>query len=133
MISLDTNVIVRHLVSDIPSQAQGARALLRTLSPERPGFICREVVLETVWVLQRTYGYSRDQIATAIEELSESAEIVIETNDDVMDALSVYRRGGVDFGDLLILAAARRAHALPLYTFDRRLSRIEGAERVPEK
>ncbi len=85
-------------------------------------------MLETVWVLQRTYGYSRDQVATAVEELSESLEIVIETNDDVMAALSIYRHGGADFGDLLILAAAHRTRALPLYTFDRRLSRIQGAE-----
>ena len=38
-----------------------------------------------------------------------------------------YSQGGPDFADLMILAAAERVGATPLYTFDRRFARIEGA------
>ncbi|MDE2906398.1 MAG: PIN domain-containing protein, partial [Acidobacteriota bacterium] len=54
MIALDTNVLVRYLVDDDPEQAETARALLASVTPTRPGFVCREVMVELVWVLRRT-------------------------------------------------------------------------------
>ncbi|MXX54385.1 MAG: type II toxin-antitoxin system VapC family toxin, partial [Gemmatimonadetes bacterium] len=64
MIALDTNVLVRYLVRDDEQQAESARALLESLTQERPGYACREVVVELVWVLERAYGVSRERIAT---------------------------------------------------------------------
>ena len=46
VIALDTHVIVRFLVGDDPAQARIARDVMSELSEDRPGFICREVVLE---------------------------------------------------------------------------------------
>ena len=48
MIALDTNVLVRFLVGDDAEQAEAARALLEGMTPERPGFISREVAIEVV-------------------------------------------------------------------------------------
>ena len=64
MIALDTNVLVRYLVRDELRQAEAARGLLESLTSERPGYACREVVVELVWVLERAYGFPRDRIAT---------------------------------------------------------------------
>ena len=55
MIALDTNVLVRYLVADDARQAKAARLLLEGLTTEHPGFICREVIVELVWV----YGGSK--------------------------------------------------------------------------
>ena len=68
MIALDTNVLVRYLVRDDARQAEAARKLLEALTTERPGLVCREVTVELVWVLERAYRFSRDQIATVLEE-----------------------------------------------------------------
>lgn len=59
MIALDTNVLVRYLVDDDAEQARAARKLLEGLAAERPAFICREVMIELVWVLQRAYRLPR--------------------------------------------------------------------------
>ena len=69
MIALDTNVLVRYLVRDDTEQAEAACSLLESLTADRPGYICREVTVELAWVLERAYGYTRDQIATVLEEL----------------------------------------------------------------
>ncbi len=37
-----------------------------------------------------------------------------------------YRAGGAGFSDLMILAAAERSEAHPLYTFDQKVARLEG-------
>ncbi len=132
MIALDTNVLVRYLVADDAKQAEAARVLLAGLTAEQCGFVCREVTVELVWVLERAYRFSRDRIATVLEELVATEELELEAVDDVARAAPSYRRGGADFSDLMIAAAARRAGAHPLYTFDRRAAELEGAELVEE-
>ena len=126
MIALDTNVLARYLTRDDAEQAEAARSLLESLTPDQPGYLCREVIVELVWVLERAYGYFRDQIATILEELVATEDLVIEAADDVARAAFRYRAGGAGFSDLMILAAAERAGAHPLYTFDQKAARLEG-------
>ncbi len=45
-------------------------------------------------------------------------------------ALAAYENGAADFSDFFILESARRGGALPLHTFDERLSRVDGAKLV---
>ena len=127
MIALDTNVLVRYLVDDDAEQAKAARALLEGLTSERPGFVCREVAIEVVWVLERAYRFRPAQIADVLVELIATDSIVVEAADDVARAAFSYRQGGVGFSDLMILSAAERVGAAPLHTFDRRLARMDGA------
>ena len=130
MIAVDTNVLIRYLVRDDAEQAEAARMLLEGISSERPGYICREVAIEVVWVLERAYRFTREQIADVIVELAATEGIAIEEVEDVTRAATRYRQTGADFSDLMILAAAQRVSAAPLYTFDRRLAREEGASLV---
>ena len=127
MTAVDTNVIVRYLVADDPGQSEAARSLLEQFTPVNPGFICREVVIEAAWVLERSYRFPRARIAEALMDLTASDSLVVENADDVAAAAHRYRQGGVGFSDMMILAASARAGAAPLYTFDRRLARMQGA------
>ncbi len=130
MIALDTNVLIRYLTRDNPEQAEAVRALLQGLTTNGPGFICREVVIEVVWVLERSYRFRRERIANIVVELMATDTLVIEDDNDVAQAAAAYREGSADFSDLMILAAANRVGAQPLYTFDRRFARLDGTELV---
>lgn len=132
MIALDTNVLVRYLINDDARQAAAARALLSELTVERPGFVCREVVVELVWVLQRTYGFSRGRIAGVLEDLLASRELLFETGNDVARAVFAFRKGGAELSDLMIAAATRRGGAYPLYTFDRQAAQLDGVVLLTE-
>ncbi len=133
MNAVDTNVIVRYLVGDDPDQAEAARALLDRFTPEVPAFIGREVVMEVAWVLERSYRFPRSRVAQALMDLTASDTLVVESSDHVAAAAHLYRRGAVGFSDLMVLSAAERAGALPLYTFDRRLARMQGAALVSDR
>ena len=133
MIALDTNVLVRYLVNDDEKQAEAARLLLQGLTAERPGFVCREVTVELVWVLQRAYGFSRDRIATVLEDLVATEGLEVEAAEDVARAALRYRQGGAGFSDLMIVAAAERAGAGTLYTLDRKVAQLEGVTLLEER
>ena len=128
MIAVDTNVLVRYLVRDDQEQAELARALLQSATAENPAFAGREVVVELVWVLERAYGYSRDRIAAILEELVATEGLVVEAAQDVAQAAVRYRSEAAGFSDLMVLAAAKRTGALPLYTFDRKAARLDAVE-----
>ena len=127
MIGIDTNVLIRFLINDDPAQGRIARELFARLNPDDPGFLSREVLLETVWVLERAYRFDRATICRAIEGLLESREIVIDAADDIGLALSRYARGGAGFADQLIIAISQRAGCNTVYTFDRQAAQEPGA------
>lgn len=130
METIDANVILRYLVGDDPAQGEAARALMDGLTPDNPGFICREVVLEVAWALERSYRFTRARIVEALMGLTASDSLVVENSDDVAAAAHRYRQGGAGFSDLMILSAAEREGATPLHTFDRRLARMKGVALV---
>ena len=127
MIALDTNIVMRLLVRDDLSQAEAAERLISGFTPENRGFICREVMMELIWVLERVYEHSKTDIGETVLELISSADLEIENHEAVTRCLYRYMRGGADFAGLMILAAADHRRATPLHTFDRKLARLEGA------
>lgn len=126
MTGLDTNVVVRFLAGDHPAQSAAARALFAALTPEAPGFIARETMVEIHWVLSRAYGLDRAAVCDALEGLALSRELAVEAADDVLAAVAAARAGAGDFADLMIAAAGRRAGCVRTLTFDRRAARAEG-------
>ncbi len=127
MIALDTNVVVRFLVQDDEKQSKAAMSFMNSLTPHAPGYICREVIIEVVWVLERAYHLSRKQIVPVIEGLISSKELVVEGDDRVGIALSHYLNGGSGFSDRMILLAAEGAQCSELVTFDKALAKATGA------
>ncbi|MEV8468354.1 PIN domain-containing protein [Fluviibacterium sp. DFM31] len=122
MIGLDTNVLVRFLTRDDPAQWAVAEHLMSGLSATHQGFVCREVVVELVWVLERAYGLKRAAIAQVLIGLLEAPELRVEAADRVGLAVSRYARGGAGFADQMIRLAAE-AEGGRLVTFDQRLAR----------
>ena len=128
MIGLDTNVLVRFLVQDDPGQGAQASALVASFSEAAPGFISREVIVETVWVLERAYNLPRAQIATTMEGLLEARELIIETSERVAVALDRYRKGGAGFSDQMIALAGGHAGCSVTMTFDRKAAAGPGMQ-----
>jgi len=128
VIALDTNILVRFLTRDDPGQSAAASEVIGGLTAEAPGFVCREVLIELVWVLERAYKYSRADITRAVEGLLSASEVVIEVSGDVGAILQLYETRGFGFSDLMIRQAARRSGADVLVTFDKQAARLDGVD-----
>ena len=133
MIGLDTNVLVRYLVRDDLEQARAADALFSNLSESNPGFLCREVLVELVWVLERAYDLPRGDIAQALDGLLESRELVIEAADRAAVAVDRYRKGGAGFADQMIALAGQGAGCRETVSFDRKAAGLPGMHLVTVK
>lgn len=128
MIAIDTNVLVRALVddSDAIEQCRKARDLILQHGDV---WVCRIVLIETVWVLERAYDFTKEQIIFVLEKLIQHQHIHLEDTDNVNNALTLFSASNAGFADCLILNDAQRNH-LELFTFDKKLSRLHGAKRA---
>lgn len=126
MTGLDTNVLVRYLTQDDPEQAALAVQSISALTEEAPGWIAREVMVETVWVLERAYRLSSGDIADAIDGLLAARELVVEEADRVGLAAQRWRDGGAGFADQMIALAGQGAGCVETLTFDAKAAKIAG-------
>jgi len=124
----DTNVIVRLIVQDDARQVALAR------SHATAGlWISHVVLVEVIWVLEGTYGLDRRALVTTLDLLLDQSELTVQDPDVVRAAVAQFRqRRGVDFADCLILEIARKAGQIPVFTFDRGLAKLDGAELISE-
>lgn len=124
MVGVDTNILVRYIVRDVSEQVEAADKLLESFTVDAQGYVPREVVIEVIWVLSRSYGFNRTEIANVILDSVDTESLVVESADDIVHAAVAYARGDGDFADLMILVAVRRAGCETLYTFDRKFARL---------
>ena len=126
MRAVDTNILVRLITRDDQKQLAIAEAYIT-----KGAWVSTVVLAETAWVLGAVYELAHDEIATVVEMLLSHEHLSLQDAEVVSVALERYREiPTLGFTDCLVLEIARKAGHIPLGTFDKRLSRIEGAERL---
>lgn len=126
MIGLDTNVIVRYIMQDEPTQAALATRAIESLGVNEPGFVSVVTIVELGWVLAACYDLDRAQVADAIEALLRVRELVVDRADSVVRAVGEFRRSRADLADCLISQFALDVGCLHTLTFDRDAARSGG-------
>jgi len=127
VIGLDTNVIVRYLTQDDPTQsATATRIFEHVLSERDPGFVSIVAMVETVGVLERAYGFGAKAIASAVEVLLAIDVLSIQFEQQVFAAMLELKSNRGSFADALIGELGAEAGCSRTVTFDRRATRIPG-------
>jgi predicted nucleic-acid-binding protein len=126
MRAVDTNIVLRIITRDDEMQAMTADAFV-----QKGVWVSLLVLAEAAWVLYTLYDLEHEEIASVIDMLLKHETITLQDADVVANALDHYRRKPkLGFSDCLVLEIAKKAGHLPLGTFDRDLSKIEGTERL---
>src|SRR5262245_33389659 len=108
MIAVDTNILVRMLVSDDAAQTRKVRAFFERLErTSTQAYVSNIVVCEMAWVLESCYGFDRHEISLALDDVCSARQLEFQNRDVVIRALSAYRQGKGDLADYLIREDAR--------------------------
>jgi predicted nucleic-acid-binding protein len=126
MRAVDTNLLVRLIARDDQRQVKVAEEFV-----SKGAWVSLLVLAETTWVLDSVYDRSAADIATTIEMLLNHVSLSVQDSDVAEAALQRFRgKPALGFSDCLVLEVARKAGHLPLGTFDRRLGRIDGSQKL---
>lgn len=125
MISIDTNVLARYFLRDVPSQIDPTERLLAELTPDRPGFVTMTAVSELYFVLRRNAGLDKTTCLDVFDELVRMPQLEFDDGETVVEAIGL-ARDGADFGDALIHGTGQLYAVSETVTFDRDAARLLG-------
>lgn len=124
---IDTNVLVRHLTGEPPTQARRATALL---SGSRELILADLVLAEVIYVLESFYERPRAEIAGMARALLAHDSISVVVHDLLLRALELYEEARLDFAEAYLAALAELSGVDHVVSFDRQLDRVASVERV---
>lgn len=132
MKGLDTNVLLRYIVEDDPSQTKQAAKIIEEAERRQEAlFISLPVLCEFVWVLERNYRQSRAAIGNVLESILDTDLFVIQMELCARESLHEFRAGKAGFADFIIGAIAKDAGCDWVYTFDGGLKATQAFKVLP--
>ena len=103
MIAIDTNILVRYITQDDLQQAEAAENLLAIYNNNPQSIFINNIVLcEFIWVLEKGYKYTQQQISSTIRIILSTEEFAFEYHNVLWLALEEYELKNTDFSDSLI-------------------------------
>jgi predicted nucleic-acid-binding protein len=127
MLGIDTNVVIRLVISDDAEQTRRARKLVdQSLSRDEPVLVSLMVLLESEWVLRSRYGFNSESLLSIFRALLEARELSFEDEPALEEALFRWKDNACGFSDCLITAHNRQMECRATATFDREAGRLPG-------
>ena len=124
MRALDTNVIVRHLVYDDAKQGERATQILEAAeSANDPLLVTDLVVLELIWVLRKSYAFTRGELLEALALLATMPALRFESHEMITSLLARGYSSNAHLDDLLIGLRAAACGCDATVTFEKGLPR----------
>lgn len=122
-ITVDTNVLLRAALEDNPGQR---RAAVETLEKAELAAVSLQSLCEFAWVLERSYGVARADIAASVRSVLDMRNIAV--NRPAVEAgLSVLEAGG-DFADGVIAYDGRWLGGETFVSFDKKAMKLLTAQ-----
>lgn len=123
MKAVDANILLRLLMADDPKQETLARELLAV----EPLFVPLTVAVESEWVLRSYYRKTPQEIASALDQLTDLEGLTFEEVSGVRWA-SKRLAEKADFADMIHIVASAAQGASAFVTFDLGIARAAGPE-----
>lgn len=129
---LDTSVLIRHLLQDIPDHSDRTTELIRSVERgEREVRLSDFVVAELIHVLHKRYGAPRGDVRDSVLPILELAGVVLPGKRVYAEAFELWiRERSLSFVDCYQLCLARHLGSPGVITFDRTMNRLPGVERI---
>lgn len=130
--TIDTNILLRHLLQDHTDQSPRASALFLAVRRGEEHIFCpATVIFEAIHILHGRARIPRPDIAWALKNLIGLPNFVMHDEEVIMSTLDFWaKQSPLDFADCYHLALTKALGMTEIYTFDKKMDRYPGVERV---
>lgn len=120
--SIDTNIVLRCILGDVPEQRLLAVDLLK--SSNSLHYLSSQALLECVYVLEMVEEMTRQEVVDCLNFfLARFCDHIVYNRDLTAIAFPLYlAHPKLSWADCALAAEAELSHHEPLYTFDRKLA-----------
>jgi predicted nucleic acid-binding protein len=131
-IALDTNVICRHALDDHDQHSPRAKALFERVAQGEAHVFCPSTaIFEAIYVLNGRNESPRADVATYFATILEYPGFHPEHPESIGAAFELWTGNPVlDFADCYHLALTKELGMTQIYTFDKKMDRFPGVERI---
>jgi predicted nucleic acid-binding protein len=132
---VDTAILVRHITGDIEPLAARARSLFQAIeSGQITAEATESVLLETVHVLENSYGADRDVIVESVSAILGLTGFLVPRKSRLLEALELWRQvHRISFPDAYHLIVANNSAHKRIASFDKALDRaLPGVTRIEQ-
>lgn len=120
---IDTNIILRFLIGDVPTQLEKAKKLFKRVEDKEViGLMSILVINELLWILEHFYNKERKEFIPQILKLLSLKDIkILEIKkSDLIIILENMEETNLDFTDLYLLHLGKKA-GQQIFSFDKKL------------
>ncbi len=129
----DTNMFIRFFTSNPEEQSEIVnRFFIKVSLREVELLVCDLVISEIVYVLERVYKVSRNEIYEKVHSILNMENIIIENRPVIVNALSYYKDKNINFNDAYIASHAIKNNINKVFTFDNDFKKIAGIKIINE-
>jgi predicted nucleic-acid-binding protein len=125
---IDTNLFLRYLTNDVPTQADAVEALLQRAAKGKVHLVTTSMVIaEIVWTLESFYELDKKEIQSMVLGILNTTGLDVIDSDLILQAIVPYADKNVDFIDAFNVAWMVKNDVDKVYTFDQKhFNRFEG-------
>ncbi len=129
---IDSNILVYYFADNHPDNSPRCAALMDRLDRGEESTWCTSsVIMETAFVLERSLRVPRHLAARALAEFVSIPEISFDFRGIILDAIQLWEENGpLSLPDAYHLAFAKHQGLTHIHTFDRKMNRYPGVERI---
>lgn len=124
MLAVDTNVLIRILISD-NEQREQIELARKFAKKAKLLFVSQVVQVELVWVLEVAYKLNKADIVRILQHLQANEAFQLQHDAEFSEALQLFQANNVDFSDCIILMESKKINSAVI-TFDKKFSRLPG-------
>lgn len=119
MIFLDTNIFIRYFEQeDITESAKSEELFRKIIDGEMICFTNTMVISEIVWVLEKYYGWDKQEVCDNLECILHTPNIKIRERKILLSAVKTYRELNIDFIDSYNYAYIKADNSSMIYSYD---------------
>lgn len=115
----DTNVFLRFLTNDIPSQAKSIEKRFKDAQEEKLRLVVLPIsVVEILFQLENWYKFSKREAVEKLMLLFSPSWLEVEDKEAVFEAFTIYKESKIDFVDILTFSMAKKRNS-KILSFDK--------------
>ena len=132
MRTIDTNVLVYHLVGEAGDLSKRSSALLLRLKADsEKAFLPVTALFECIYTCQSELEVANATLADLLLEILSFPGVVTDKPDALINALEFWKtQGPLSFADCYHLSLTKELGLTEIYTFDKKMGRYPGVERI---